>query len=172
MAIKVSFHGAAGIVTGSCCEVRTGSAGILIDCGMFQGTKTTKELNYEAFPFDPHGINAVILTHAHLDHCGLLPKLMLTGYKGPVLATPATAALLSYMLPDAGYIQEKRLRRPLIPPFHSLRRRPPPLPPSPRDLAQSDSAPPPGGGQGAGGQVRQVPSPGLRFPAASVARTR
>mgnify|MGYP003349569374 CR=1 FL=1 len=61
MAVEVTFHGACGLVTGSCFEVRSGSSAILIDCGMFQGTKTVKQLNYEAFPFDPRGISAVLL---------------------------------------------------------------------------------------------------------------
>lgn len=111
MTIEVTFHGACGVVTGSCFEVRTGAVSILIDCGMFQGTKTVKQLNYEAFPFDPRAISAVLLTHAHIDHCGLLPKLRRAGYRGPIIATPGTADLLTYVLPDSGYVQEQEVLR-------------------------------------------------------------
>lgn len=111
MAVEVTFHGACGLVTGSCFEVRSGSSAILIDCGMFQGTKTVKQLNYEAFPFDPRGISAVLLTHAHIDHCGLLPKLRRAGYRGPMIATPETTDLLAYVLPDSGYVQEQEVLR-------------------------------------------------------------
>ncbi|MCA0200077.1 MAG: MBL fold metallo-hydrolase [Proteobacteria bacterium] len=106
MAITLTFHGACGIVTGSCIELRTSQTALLIDCGMFQGTKTVKELNYGAFPFDPASIRAVLLTHAHIDHCGLLPKLVRAGFSGPIVCTPETADLLTYVLPDSGYIQE------------------------------------------------------------------
>ena len=111
MTIEVTFHGACGLVTGSCFEVRTPRMGILIDCGMFQGTKTVKQLNYDAFPFDPSSISAVVLTHAHIDHCGLLPKLRGAGFRGPIIATPATADLLTYVLPDSGYVQENEVKR-------------------------------------------------------------
>ncbi len=105
MAVTVTFHGACGVVTGSCFEVRTPRADVLVDCGMFQGTKTIKNLNYGAFPFEISRINALIVTHAHIDHCGLVPKLTRAGYKGPIIATPGTADLLTYILPDSGYIQ-------------------------------------------------------------------
>ena len=111
MSVKVTFHGACGIVTGSCFEVRTESAGILIDCGMFQGTKSIKELNYGPLPFVPSSINALLLTHAHIDHCGLAPKLMNAGFKAPIVATRPTADLLSYVLPDSGYVQETEVTR-------------------------------------------------------------
>lgn len=111
MSVKVTFHGACGVVTGSCFEVRTGRAGILIDCGMFQGTKSIKELNYGPFPFSPQSIHALLLTHAHIDHCGLAPKLMNAGFRGPIVATRPTADLLTYVLPDSGYIQETEVLR-------------------------------------------------------------
>jgi len=111
MSVKVTFHGACGVVTGSCFEVRSERAGILIDCGMFQGTKSIKELNYGPFPFSPQSIHALLLTHAHIDHCGLTPKLMNAGFRGPIVATRPTADLLAYVLPDSGYIQETEVLR-------------------------------------------------------------
>jgi metallo-beta-lactamase family protein len=111
MPVSLTFHGACGTVTGSCFEVRTKTAAVLIDCGMFQGTKTVKALNYEAFGFEPGKITSVILTHAHIDHCGLVPKLTGSGFHGPIYATPGTADLLTYILPDSGYIQETEVER-------------------------------------------------------------
>jgi metallo-beta-lactamase family protein len=102
----LSFHGAAGCVTGSCLRLQTEHACVLIDCGMFQGSKTLKALNYEPFPFDPRGIDAVLLTHAHIDHSGLLPKLTKARFEGPVFATEPTRELCAIMLADAANIQE------------------------------------------------------------------
>jgi metallo-beta-lactamase family protein len=109
MSIELSFHGAAGTVTGSCYRLTTSRAAVLIDCGMFQGSKTLKQLNYDPFPFDVRSLAAVLVTHAHIDHSGLLPKLMLAGYKGRMLCTEATAGLLGCMLPDSGHIQESEV---------------------------------------------------------------
>jgi len=107
----ITFHGAAGTVTGSCMEVRHGDRAILIDCGLFQGPRTLEALNREPFSFDVCKVAAVVLTHAHIDHSGLLPKLVAEGFRGPIYSTPHTRDLLYHMLPDAGRIQESEAER-------------------------------------------------------------
>lgn len=111
MSMRLTFHGAAGTVTGSCALLETTRGRMLVDCGLFQGTKTLRELNYGAFPFDPARVDIVLLTHAHIDHAGLLPKLARHGYGGRFLATLGTRDLLTYVLPDAGYVQESGVER-------------------------------------------------------------
>lgn len=104
--MKLSFMGAARTVTGSCFLLETSTKKILIDCGMYQGHTTEHALNCESFPFNPADIHCVLLTHAHIDHSGRIPKLFLDGFKGEVIATKATVQLCEIMLPDSGHIQE------------------------------------------------------------------
>ena len=111
MPLRLTFHGASRCVTGSCFRLETDRGQLLVDCGLFQGPKTEKELNYRPFPFDPAEIDAVILSHAHIDHAGLLPKLVRHGYRGPIHATAATRDLAAVMLPDSAYIQETEVEQ-------------------------------------------------------------
>ena len=107
--MRLGFLGAAGEVTGSCTLVETGNTRFLVDCGMFQGGPEARAKNLRAleFGFDARTIDFVLLTHAHIDHSGLLPRLAVLGFRGPVYATPATIALLEVLLPDSAHIQEK-----------------------------------------------------------------
>lgn len=105
--MKIKFCGASTGVTGSCHLLTSGEHKILLDCGQFQGGKAQDELNYEKFPFEPSEIECVVLSHAHIDHCGRLPLLTKRGFEGKIYCTDATADLLSVMLKDSAYIHEK-----------------------------------------------------------------
>ena len=105
--MKIKFCGAVNEVTGSCHLVTTAKHQILLDCGMFQGGKKEEAANLEPFPFNPAEIECVILSHAHVDHCGRLPLLVKQGFSGPIYCTDATADLLKVMLPDCAHIQQK-----------------------------------------------------------------
>ena len=128
--MKIKFCGAATGVTGSCHLITTQNHKILLDCGQFQGNKAMEELNYKDFPFDPAEIEFVVLSHAHIDHCGRIPLLVKRGFKGQIYCTDATADLLDIMLKDSGYIHEKdaeqqnrkneRAGRPLVEPLYTL----------------------------------------------------
>lgn len=108
--MKIEFLGAAGTVTGSRYLLTTGSKRILIDAGLFQGFKNLRLKNWGEFPVDPTSIDAIFLTHAHLDHSGYLPRLIREGYRGPVYATEPTLDLCKILLPDSGYLQEEEAR--------------------------------------------------------------
>lgn len=110
----IQFLGAAGTVTGSkhLLSISGGGSGtkrvqLLIDCGLFQGKKEWRERNWQPLPLDAPGIDGVILTHAHLDHCGWIPRLVKQGFRGPIYATPATIDLCGILLPDSGHLQEE-----------------------------------------------------------------
>ena len=107
---SLSFLGAAGTVTGSKHLLDTGSHRVLVDCGLFQGLKELRERNWQPLPIAANAIDAVILTHAHLDHCGYLPRLVSEGFKGRVFCTPGTRDLCSLVLPDSAKIQEEDAR--------------------------------------------------------------
>jgi len=111
MPLELTLHGAGRTVTGSCLEFATGGQRLLVDCGMFQGSRTLEGLNREGTLANPAGIAAVILTHAHIDHSGLLPKLVRDGFSGPIWCTGKTGELLEFMLADSGRIQEAEAER-------------------------------------------------------------
>jgi metallo-beta-lactamase family protein len=102
----IQVCGAAREVTGSCYVVGVGDTRFLVDCGMHQGGDKEFAMNFDPFPFDARAMDFVVLTHAHIDHSGLLPRLAKAGYKGPIYATPATCDLVEIMLLDSAYIQE------------------------------------------------------------------
>ncbi|AKQ41621.1 Beta-lactamase-like protein [Aurantiacibacter atlanticus] len=110
MSYKLSFLGAAGTVTGSRYLLQTPTHRILVDCGLFQGYKQLRERNWQSFPVDPASLDAVLLTHAHLDHSGYVPALVRDGFKGPVISTHATFRLCELLLPDSGYLMEADAR--------------------------------------------------------------
>lgn len=108
--LQLRFLGATGTVTGSRYLVELGGRRLLVDCGLFQGLKQLRLRNWAAFPVPAASIDAVVLTHAHIDHSGLLPRLVAEGFRGSIHATPATADLLAILLPDSGHLQEEDAR--------------------------------------------------------------
>lgn len=108
--MSLSFLGAAGTVTGSRHLLTAGSRRWLVDCGLFQGLKNLRLRNREPFPFDPASLDAVLLTHAHLDHTGLLPVLVKRGFEGPIYCTEPTEQLARVLLADSGHLQEEDAR--------------------------------------------------------------
>jgi len=129
--MKIMFCGASMDVTGSCHLISTDSHKILLDCGQFQGGKEMEKLNYEPFPFDAEEVECVLLSHAHIDHCGRLPLLVKRGFKGQIYCTDATADLLQVMLKDSAHIHEKdaewqtrknaRTGKPPVQPLYTMR---------------------------------------------------
>jgi metallo-beta-lactamase family protein len=111
MTVSLHIHGAAGTVTGSCYRLVTPHGQLLVECGLFQGPKSLRALNYRDLPFEAARIAAVLLTHAHIDHTGLFPRLALAGFRGKAWTTEATRDLLRWLLPDAGAIQESDVDR-------------------------------------------------------------
>ena len=109
--IRIHFLGAAGTVTGSKYLLELGSKKILVDCGLFQGLKKLRELNWSYLPLKAHEIDAVLLTHGHLDHVGFLPRLVSMGYKGPIYATEPSLAIARTILLDSAKIQEEEAKR-------------------------------------------------------------
>ena len=110
MPIDVTFYGATGTVTGSRSLVEVGGQRLLVDCGLFQGYKTLRDRNWAELPFDARSLDAVLLTHAHIDHSGALPLLMKAGFKGRIWATAATAELAEILLLDTAHLQEEEAR--------------------------------------------------------------
>jgi metallo-beta-lactamase family protein len=110
VATSLRFLGAAGTVTGSRFMVRHGPGQTLVDCGLFQGPRSIRQRNWDPFPEDVSSIDRIVLTHAHIDHSGFLPRLVREGYAGPVWASSATCDLLALTLPDAGHLQEEEAR--------------------------------------------------------------
>ena len=111
MSVNITFLGGADTVTGSRHLVHLGGQRILLDCGMFQGWKVLRERNWAPLGVPPHTIDAVVLSHAHLDHSGWLPALVAHGWRGPVYASPATCALAAGRLMDSAHLQEEDARR-------------------------------------------------------------
>lgn len=105
--MKLRFLGGVGTVTGSRYLLSDDSHRLLVDCGMYQGVKTLRKRNWAPFPVEPHTIDAVVLTHAHIDHTGYLPALVKNGFKGKIYCTKATHELAKVLLPDAGFLQEE-----------------------------------------------------------------
>ena len=128
--MQIEFYGATSGVTGSCHILRANGKTILLDCGLIQGRREEMEKNRRPFPFSPNDIDAVVLSHGHIDHSGRIPLLVKQGYEGPIYTQNATADLLSILLQDSAYLQEKdaqyknkklkRQDKPLIEPLYTI----------------------------------------------------
>lgn len=108
--MKITFLGATETVTGSKYLIETDKTKILVDCGLFQGFKELRERNWSSLPIDPQELNAIILTHAHIDHSGYIPVLVRKGFSGPIYCSSSTKKLCEILLPDSGYLQEEEAR--------------------------------------------------------------
>jgi metallo-beta-lactamase family protein len=117
MKTKIIFHGAAGDVTGSCTQIISEKNNFLVDCGLFQGAAFIEDKNFAGFKFEPKKINFVLLTHAHIDHCGRLPLLFKSGFIGPIYCTAPTKELVKIILLDAAEINERESRQMRVPPL-------------------------------------------------------
>ncbi|MBU1176256.1 MAG: MBL fold metallo-hydrolase [Alphaproteobacteria bacterium] len=111
MTVSLHFHGAAGMVTGSCYRITHPAGQFLVDCGLFQGNKSVRALNDKPMPFDAKTIDYVLVTHAHIDHIGLIPRLYAKGYRGALHHTEPTSGLMEFLLDDAAGIQEYEAER-------------------------------------------------------------
>src|SRR5687768_9648454 len=119
----LTFLGAARTVTGSRHLLEVDGQRVLIDCGLFQGLKELRLRNWAPMPIPPETIDCVVLTHAHIDHCGSLPRLVSQGFKGPIYCTAGTADLCGLVLPDAAHLQEKTRSSPTSAATRSISRR-------------------------------------------------
>ena len=109
--MKISFHGATEGVTGSCHLIQAAGKNILVDCGLFQGSKEIEDSNANPFGFDPASIDYLLLTHAHLDHCGRIPLLVKRGFEGEIITTSATQELARIIMLDSAFLNEQDVRR-------------------------------------------------------------
>ncbi|MBL8049320.1 MAG: MBL fold metallo-hydrolase [Chthonomonas sp.] len=110
MSNRISFHGAARTVTGSKHLIESNGRKVLVDCGLFQGSRELSDRNWDPWPFNPHEIDALVLTHAHGDHLAMIPRLVRDGFTGPIYATAATIGIAKFSLPDSARIQEEDAR--------------------------------------------------------------
>ncbi|MGC2313494.1 MAG: MBL fold metallo-hydrolase, partial [Candidatus Acidiferrales bacterium] len=104
---KITFLGAVGAVTGSKYLVEAGGKRLLVDCGLFQGPKELRQKNWDRLPIDPASIDWIVLTHAHIDHTGYLPRIVKDGFRGPIYANAATHELCQLLLTDSAHLQEE-----------------------------------------------------------------
>src|SRR5678816_4652944 len=118
--MQLEFFGAAGEVTGSCHILRAGGRQLLLDCGMIQGGADATARNRRAFPFEASGIDAVVLSHAHIDHCGRLPLLVKRGFRGPIHTNKACADLVPILLRDSANLAMRDAERERVEPLYDL----------------------------------------------------